>query len=58
MTAAPETPRARRAVRDVVFVDGARTPFGKAKPDGMYAETRADDLIVKVVRELLRRRYQ
>ncbi|MFC8800562.1 thiolase family protein [Promicromonospora sp. NPDC057138] len=55
MTAAPETPRARRAVRDVVFVDGARTPFGKAKPDGLYAQTRADDLIVKVVRELLRR---
>src|SRR5690606_748067 len=53
MTAAPET--SRRAVRDVVFVDGARTPFGKAKPDGMYAQTRADDLIVKVVRELLRR---
>ncbi|MGZ4663900.1 MAG: thiolase family protein, partial [Frankiaceae bacterium] len=42
-----------RAVRDVVFVDGARTPFGKAK--GVYAETRADDLVVKVIRELLRR---
>jgi acetyl-CoA acyltransferase len=39
----------------VVFVDGVRTPFGKAGPKGMYAETRADDLIVKVIRELLRR---
>ncbi|MFB9903320.1 thiolase family protein [Allokutzneria oryzae] len=46
---------AGRAVRDVVFVDGVRTPFGKAGPKGMYAETRADDLVVKVIRELLRR---
>jgi acetyl-CoA acyltransferase len=42
-------------VRDVVFVDGVRTPFGKAGPKGIYAETRADDLIIKVIRELLRR---
>jgi acetyl-CoA acyltransferase len=42
-----------RSVRDVVFVDGVRTPFGKA--GGMYRETRADDLVVKVIRELLRR---
>src|ERR1700729_2333351 len=41
--------------RDVVFVDGARTPFGKAGPKGMYAEVRADDLIVAVLRELMRR---
>jgi acetyl-CoA acyltransferase len=41
--------------RDVVFVDGARTPFGKAGPKGMYAETRADDMIVAVLRELIRR---
>jgi acetyl-CoA acyltransferase len=42
-----------REVRDVVFVDGVRTPFGKA--GGMYAETRADDLVIKCIRELLRR---
>src|ERR1700752_1734452 len=41
--------------REVVFVDGARTPFGKAGPKGIYAETRADDLVVAVIRELLRR---
>ncbi len=41
--------------RSVVFVDGARTPFGKAGPKGLFAETRADDLVVKVIRELLRR---
>ena len=45
-----------RAVRSVVFVDGARTPFGRA--GGVYAETRADDLVVKVMRELLRRNPQ
>jgi acetyl-CoA acyltransferase len=44
-----------RTVRDVVFVDGVRTPFGKAGPKGIYHETRADDLVVKSIRELLRR---
>ena len=42
-----------RELREVVFVDGVRTPFGKAK--GQYAETRADDLVVKLIRELVRR---
>ena len=41
--------------RDVVFVDGVRTPFGKSGPKGIYAETRADDMIVRVIRELMRR---
>ncbi len=41
-----------RTARDVVFVDGVRTPFGKAGPKGLYAETRADDLVVRVIREL------
>jgi len=43
-----------RTARDVVFVDGVRTPFGKSGK-GLYAETRADDMIVRVIRELLRR---
>jgi len=42
-----------RPSRDVVFVDGVRTPFGKA--GGMYAGTRADDLVIRCIRELLRR---
>jgi acetyl-CoA acyltransferase len=42
-----------RQLREVVFVDGVRTPFGKAK--GQYAETRADDLVIKCIRELMRR---
>src|SRR5690349_16499681 len=41
--------------RAPVFVDGVRTPFGKAGPDGLYANVRADDLVVKAIRELLRR---
>ncbi len=45
-----------REVRDVVFVDGVRTPFGKA--GGMYATTRADDLVIRCIRELLRRNPQ
>ena len=44
-----------RTARDVVFVDGVRTPFGKAGPKGIYHETRADDLVTKCIRELLRR---
>ncbi|MFJ5233895.1 thiolase family protein [Kitasatospora sp. NPDC088391] len=44
-----------RIARDVVFVDGVRTPFGKAGPKGIYHETRADDLVVKCIRELVRR---
>jgi acetyl-CoA acyltransferase len=44
-----------RAIRDVVFVDGVRTPFGVGKPTGQYAGTRADDLVVRCIRELLRR---
>jgi len=38
-----------------VFVDGVRTPFGRSGPKGLYAETRADDLVVRVIRELIRR---
>src|ERR671936_1691381 len=44
-----------REAREVFFVDGVRTPFGKAGPKGQFWRTRADDLAVKAVRELLRR---
>jgi acetyl-CoA acyltransferase len=43
------------SLRNVVFVDGVRTPFGKAGDKGMYARTRADDMVVNCIRELLRR---
>ena len=39
----------------MVFVDGARTAFGRAGSKGIFWRTRADDMAVKVVRELLRR---
>ena len=44
-----------RAVRDVVLVDAVRTPFGRAGEKGIYAQTRADDLVVGTFHELLRR---
>ncbi len=44
-----------RELREVVYVDGVRTAFGKAGPSGLFWQTRADDMAVKAVRELLRR---
>ena len=44
-----------REACEVYFVDGVRTPFGKAGPKGQFWRTRADDMAVKAVRELLRR---
>ncbi|SKC50169.1 thiolase family protein [Okibacterium fritillariae] len=40
---------------DVYFVDGVRTPFGRAGEKGMYWNTRADDLVVKAMIGLLER---
>jgi acetyl-CoA acyltransferase len=44
--------------RDVVLVDGVRTAFGRAGEKGFFWFTRADDMVVKVIRELLRRNPQ
>ena len=44
-----------RELREVVYIDGLRTAFGRAGPKGFFWKTRADDMGVKVVRELLRR---
>ncbi len=41
--------------KEVVFVDGVRTPFGRAGEKGQYWGTRADDLIVKAMIGLLER---
>jgi len=41
--------------RDVVVIDGIRTAFGRAGEKGFFWHTRADDMVVKVIRELLRR---
>jgi acetyl-CoA acyltransferase len=40
---------------EIVFVDGVRTPFGRAGEKGMYWNTRADDLVVKAMIGLLER---
>ena len=42
-----------RLTQQVVYVDGVRTPFGKA--GSALGGARADDLVVKTFRELLRR---
>ena len=44
-----------RLLHEVYYVDGVRTAFGRAGPKGVFWRTRADDMGVKVVRELLRR---
>jgi acetyl-CoA acyltransferase len=47
--------RMGRELREVVYVDGVRTAFGRAGPKGLFWKTRADDMGAKVVRELLGR---
>ncbi|MDD7930002.1 thiolase family protein [Microbacterium thalli] len=42
-------------ISDVYFIDGMRTPFGRAGEKGMYWNTRADDLVVKAIRGVLER---
>ena len=44
-----------RELREVYYVDGVRSAFGRAGPKGVFWSTRADDIAVKLVRELLRR---
>lgn len=42
-------------LRDAVYIDGVRLPIGRARPDGHYAHTRADDMAVRTIRALLDR---
>ncbi len=44
--------------RKVVLVDAIRTAFGRAGEKGVFWFTRADDMVVKVIRELVRRNPQ
>ena len=57
--AGPSTRRSAVAERthgnDVYFIDGVRTPFGRAGERGAYLHTRADDLAVKSIRALVDR---
>ena len=42
-------------MKDVVIVDGVRSPIGRSNKDGFYRDLRADDLSVICVRRLLER---
>ncbi len=42
-------------ISDVHFVDGVRTPFGRAGEKGMYWNTRSDDMVVKAMIGLMER---
>ncbi|MFO8076015.1 MAG: thiolase family protein [Actinomycetota bacterium] len=42
-------------LREAVYVDGVRLPIGRAREDGYYAATRADDMAVRTIRALLER---
>ncbi|MFM7013874.1 MAG: thiolase family protein [Actinomycetota bacterium] len=42
-------------MQNTYFIDGVRTPFGKAGEKGVYWQTRADDLVVKAMIGLLDR---
>jgi acetyl-CoA acyltransferase len=44
--------------QDVYFIDGVRTPFGKAGEKGVFWNTRADDLVVKAMIGLLERNQE
>jgi acetyl-CoA acyltransferase len=43
---------------DVYFIDGMRTPFGRAGEKGQYWNTRADDLAVKAIIGVMERNPQ
>ena len=43
---------------EVYLVDAVRTPFGRAGHKGVYANTRADDLVAKAIAGLLERNKQ
>src|SRR5438046_3474511 len=47
-----------RELREVYYVDGCRTAFGRAGAAGLFWKTRADDMAAKVLRALLRRNPQ
>ena len=52
------TPARGHGVGEVYLVDAVRTPFGRAGHKGVYANTRADDLVAKAIVGLLERNKQ
>jgi len=47
-----------RELNEVYLVDAVRTAFGRAGQKGIFWHTRADDMVVKVIRTLLERNPQ
>ena len=45
-------------LRNALYIDGVRLPIGRARADGYYASTRADDMAVRALRALLERNPQ
>jgi acetyl-CoA acyltransferase len=44
-----------KAINDVVVIDGVRTAFGRAGEKGIFWKTRADDLVVPLLKALIDR---
>ncbi len=44
-----------RELQECYLIDACRTPFGRARPDGLFGQTRADDMAIHVIRALLER---
>ncbi|OFW56887.1 MAG: acetyl-CoA acetyltransferase [Candidatus Solincola sediminis] len=44
-----------RELQECYLIDACRTPFGRARPDGIFGMTRADDMVVHVIRALMER---
>ncbi len=44
-----------KTINDVVVIDGVRTPFGRAGEKGIFWKTRADDLVVPLLKALMQR---
>lgn len=47
-----------RELTEVVLVDAVRTPFGRAGEKGIFWKTRAEDLVLAVIKSLLERNPQ
>src|SRR4030066_2430165 len=44
-----------RELQECSLIAACRTPFGRARPDGIFGMTRADDMVVHVIRALMER---
>jgi acetyl-CoA acetyltransferase family protein len=45
-------------MKEAVIIDACRTAYGKARPDGMFFKTRAEDLSLAVIKALVERNPQ